>query len=75
MCPKPNNRNKFKAGDKVKLKGFFDHRHYSKAVLGKVMIVQRVAWEHNGVEFPVTAVWRLPNGKEQGFIVVDLELV
>jgi len=39
------------------------------------MIVQRIAWEHNGIEFPVTAVCVLPNGKEQGFIVEDLELV
>jgi hypothetical protein len=74
MTSKPNNRNKFKVGDKVKLKGFFDRRHYSQAVLGKVMIVQRIAWEHNGIEFPVTAVCRLPNGKEQGFIVEDLAL-
>jgi len=75
MSSKSNNRNKFKTGDKVKLKGFFDRRHYSRGVLGKVMIVQRIAWKHNGIEFPVTAVCTLPNGKEQGFIVEDLELV
>ena len=73
MSLKHCNKTKFKIGDKVKLKGFFDHRHHSKAVLGKIMTVKRIAWEHNGVGFPVTAVCVLPNGKEHGFCVTDLE--